>query len=202
MNEEVELVRRMLAKQAGSLEKFEELYGPVVQEISQWRKWHVDTHKREDLRQFMWMKLLGKIHQFNGQCPLIAFVRRTCLLRGKDFMRSYYSDQKKWGEVVGDEKDPMSWLENQPSSELNPSEEALRIEMGRFLWQGVEQLSQECAQVIKGYFLHDKSYAELAVTLDWPQGTVASRLSRCLARLRDQCANSDGFGNFFRQRGE
>ncbi len=34
------------------------------------------------------------------------------------------------------------------------------------------------------FFARDESYRTIAAALDLPQGTVASRISRCLAKLR------------------
>ncbi len=42
-----------------------------------------------------------------------------------------------------------------------------------------------CYEVLDRFFARDESYATIGAALDLPPGTIASRISRCLARLRD-----------------
>jgi DNA-directed RNA polymerase specialized sigma24 family protein len=42
-----------------------------------------------------------------------------------------------------------------------------------------------CREVLDRFFCRDESYATIGAALDLPPGTIASRISRCLARLRD-----------------
>jgi DNA-directed RNA polymerase specialized sigma24 family protein len=39
--------------------------------------------------------------------------------------------------------------------------------------------------VLDRFFCRDESYSTIGAALDIPPGTIASRISRCLARLRD-----------------
>lgn len=47
-------------------------------------------------------------------------------------------------------------------------------------------LSEECQAVLDRFFCQDESYRTIGVALDLPPGTIASRISRCLARLRER----------------
>jgi RNA polymerase sigma factor (sigma-70 family) len=47
-------------------------------------------------------------------------------------------------------------------------------------------LSGECREVLDRFFCRDESYRTIGEELDLPAGTIASRISRCLARLREQ----------------
>lgn len=51
-------------------------------------------------------------------------------------------------------------------------------------------LPDECQEVLDRFFARDESYATISGALDIPAGTIASRISRCLAKLRE--ALSDG----------
>ncbi len=42
-----------------------------------------------------------------------------------------------------------------------------------------------CREVLDRFFCRDESYREIGAALDIPSGTIASRISRCLRRLRD-----------------
>ncbi len=47
-------------------------------------------------------------------------------------------------------------------------------------------LSEECQAVLDRFFCRDESYRTIGEALDLPPGTIASRISRCLARLRQR----------------
>ena len=44
---------------------------------------------------------------------------------------------------------------------------------------------EHCREVLDRFFSRDESYATIGAALDLPPGTIASRISRCLGRLRD-----------------
>jgi RNA polymerase sigma factor (sigma-70 family) len=46
-------------------------------------------------------------------------------------------------------------------------------------------LSEECRQVLDRFFCRDQSYRTIGAELGLPAGTIASRISRCLTRLRE-----------------
>jgi DNA-directed RNA polymerase specialized sigma24 family protein len=46
-------------------------------------------------------------------------------------------------------------------------------------------LPEHCQEVLDRFFCRDQSYHEIGAALDIPSGTIASRISRCLARLRE-----------------
>ena len=48
------------------------------------------------------------------------------------------------------------------------------------------ELSDNCREILDRFFAKDESYRTIADALDLPSGTIASRISRCLARLRDR----------------
>jgi RNA polymerase sigma-70 factor (ECF subfamily) len=59
-----------------------------------------------------------------------------------------------------------------------------RIERGYVLRQAVECLDEACRQVVALFFFEGRSYKNIAAVLEIPEGTVASRLARGLAKLR------------------
>ena len=48
----------------------------------------------------------------------------------------------------------------------------------------LDSLNPECREILDRFFTRDESYRTIGATLDLPAGTVASRISRCLAKLR------------------
>jgi RNA polymerase sigma factor (sigma-70 family) len=45
-------------------------------------------------------------------------------------------------------------------------------------------LSAQCQEMLDRFFARDQSYRTISADLDLPAGTIASRISRCLRRLR------------------
>jgi RNA polymerase sigma factor (sigma-70 family) len=52
---------------------------------------------------------------------------------------------------------------------------------------------EHCREILDRFFARDESYRTIGEALDLPSGTIASRISRCLARLRAHMeGRSDG----------
>lgn len=61
-----------------------------------------------------------------------------------------------------------------------------RIELALGVRAAMATLPEHCQQILDRFFAREQSYREIATELDLPLGTIASRISRCLARLREQ----------------
>jgi RNA polymerase sigma-70 factor (ECF subfamily) len=54
---------------------------------------------------------------------------------------------------------------------------------------------EHCREILDRFFARDESYKTIGEALDLPSGTIASRISRCLARLKTHLeGRSDGSG--------
>src|SRR5881392_1168324 len=51
---------------------------------------------------------------------------------------------------------------------------------------------EHCREILDRFFARDESYKTIGEALDLPSGTIASRISRCLARLRELLEGSSG----------
>ena len=51
--------------------------------------------------------------------------------------------------------------------------------------QALEELPENCREILDRFFARDESYRTIGEELDLPPGTIASRISRCLQKLRD-----------------
>ena len=47
-------------------------------------------------------------------------------------------------------------------------------------------LSDNCQDILDRFFAQDQSYRTISEELEIPSGTIASRIARCLARLKEQ----------------
>ena len=50
----------------------------------------------------------------------------------------------------------------------------------------VAELSEPCQDILDRFFTRDQSYKTIADELEIPSGTIASRIARCLGRLRNE----------------
>jgi RNA polymerase sigma factor (sigma-70 family) len=51
--------------------------------------------------------------------------------------------------------------------------------------EALGELSETCQEILDRFFARDESYQTIGETLEIPSGTIASRISRCLAKLRE-----------------
>jgi len=75
----------------------------------------------------------------------------------------------------------------QPAAEPIPEEVARdldEIEEAFAVREALATLSEPCREVLDRFFARDQSYRTISADLDLPAGTVASRIARCLGKLR------------------
>ena len=62
---------------------------------------------------------------------------------------------------------------------LSTLEEALSVH------EAMAGLPEHCQEILDRFFARDESYQTIGTALDIPSGTIASRISRCLGKLRE-----------------
>ncbi len=61
--------------------------------------------------------------------------------------------------------------------------------------EALGQLSEACQEILERFFARDQSYRTISSDLELPAGTIASRIARCLRRLRSELeGRSEGEG--------
>jgi RNA polymerase sigma-70 factor (ECF subfamily) len=71
-------------------------------------------------------------------------------------------------------------LHDEGSSDMSDIEEAFEVR------EALAGLSGTCQDILDRFFARDQSYKTIADELEIPSGTIASRIARCLGRLRDE----------------
>jgi RNA polymerase sigma factor (sigma-70 family) len=61
-----------------------------------------------------------------------------------------------------------------------------RLDEALSVHEALAALPEHCADVLDRFFARDESYRTIGEALDLPAGTIASRISRCLGKLREQ----------------
>ena len=67
-----------------------------------------------------------------------------------------------------------------------PAEDVLTaLEEAFDVHEAMAGLPENCQQILDRFYARDESYRTIGDTLGLPAGTIASRISRCLDKLRD-----------------
>jgi RNA polymerase sigma-70 factor (ECF subfamily) len=139
-----------------------------------------DTGLAEDMAQEVFIRIWKALPGYRGQSSLstwiYAIARNTCLTALKKAgSRKEVSMEEPGVARVAEEA-------------TLPGERPARagIDVLRFL----EELPEKHRQVLRMYYMEEKSYEEVARLLDWPMGTVKVYLHRARKELAEAVARS------------
>jgi RNA polymerase sigma factor (sigma-70 family) len=162
-----ELVRACRAGDPDAWNELVERYSRYVYAIAV-RGFRLDEEDAEDVFQDVFTRVytrLDSLRDDDALRPWIAqLTRRRCLdalaIRGR--------------EALVDEEA----LTTEESSDLAEVEEAFVVR------EALAGLSMTCQDMLDRFFARDQSYKTIADELAIPSGTIASRIARCLGRLK------------------
>ena len=126
-------------------------------------------HDAEDVFQNVFLRVyerLGSLRSDDAVRPWVGQLTRNCCL---DVIRAS-------GRVV-----PVEEVEEQVADDaIAKLDEAMTVR------DGLANLGAECREILDRFFARDESYRTIGEALSIPAGTIASRISRCLGRLRTE----------------
>jgi RNA polymerase sigma-70 factor (ECF subfamily) len=109
---------------------------------------------------------LGRLREDEAIRPWIAqLTRRLCIDQIRSGSREQLSDEELEPADVDETLDTLV--------------EALAVH------EALAELPEHCREILDRFFARDESYQTIGAALDIPAGTIASRISRCLAKLRE-----------------
>jgi RNA polymerase sigma factor (sigma-70 family) len=109
---------------------------------------------------------LGRLREDEAIRPWIAqLTRRLCIDQIRSGSREQLSDEELEPADVDETLDTLV--------------EALAVH------EALAELPEHCQEILDRFFARDESYQTIGAALDIPAGTIASRISRCLAKLRE-----------------
>jgi RNA polymerase sigma factor (sigma-70 family) len=76
-------------------------------------------------------------------------------------------------------------VDSEEIEEIGDEEVLARLEEALTVHEALGELSPDCQEVLDRFFCRDESYRTIGDELGLPGGTIASRISRCLTRLRE-----------------
>jgi RNA polymerase sigma-70 factor (ECF subfamily) len=110
---------------------------------------------------------LGSLRDDEAVRPWIAqLTRRVCIDRLRSGARESDADIDELPELPAEDV-------------LTALEDAFDVH------DAMAELPENCRQILDRFFARDESYRTIGDTLGLPAGTIASRISRCLDKLRD-----------------
>jgi len=153
----------------------EEAWGALVERFSRYvyaiavQAFRLPQQDAEDVFQEVFARVferLDTLREDEAVRPWIAqLTRRLCIDRLRSGSR----------EVVAD-------TEELPDG---PDEDVLaRLEEAFDVHDALAALPEHCREILDRFFARDESYRAIGDALELPAGTIASRISRCLDRLR------------------
>jgi RNA polymerase sigma factor (sigma-70 family) len=77
--------------------------------------------------------------------------------------------------------------QEQPGHDIEPmgvDDTLVRLDEAIAVHEALAILPDSCQDILDRFFARDESYRTIGDALDLPSGTIASRISRCLAKLR------------------
>jgi RNA polymerase sigma-70 factor (ECF subfamily) len=141
-------------------------YAPYVYAITM-RAYRIPQEDAEDVFQEVFSRMFERLETLRDDAALQAWIaqitRNVCV----DQLRRTRSS-----EPLPDT------LESDGERELADLTEALWVR------QAMAELPEDCADILDRFFCRDESYRTIAAHTGIAEGTIASRISRCLAKLR------------------
>ncbi|HET6318846.1 MAG TPA: sigma-70 family RNA polymerase sigma factor, partial [Chloroflexota bacterium] len=142
-----------------------------------------DAHDAEDIAQDAFVKAYAALGRFRVEAPFRPWLLQIVANEARNRRRSAGRRAHLAVRAAAEQPDAASG-DAAPSPEMA----ALAAEQRRLLMDAVNGLRADDRQAIAYRYFLDLSEAEMADALGCARGTVKSRLSRALARLREQLA--------------
>jgi RNA polymerase sigma factor (sigma-70 family) len=134
------------------------------------RVYRLGDHDAEDVFQDVFARTyerIGELRDDEAIRPWIAtLTRRLCV----DRLRAGSREQPMDEPIDPGEAD----------TAIETLDDALAVH------EGLKALPEHCGEILDRFFARDESYRTIGEALDLPPGTVASRISRCLGKLKGQ----------------
>jgi RNA polymerase sigma factor (sigma-70 family) len=127
-------------------------------------------HDAEDVFQECFTRVYENLHRLRDDQALRPWIgqltRRLCIDKIRASSREQLTDEEVEPPGIEDS--------------LASLDEALTVH------EAMAALSENCREILDRFFARDQSYRDIGDALELPSGTIASRISRCLGKLRDE----------------
>ncbi len=172
---DAQLVARCREGEAEAWNAFVERFSRYVYAICS-RGFRLRREDAEDVFQEVFARAydrLGELRSDDAVLPWLAqLTRRQCI----DRLRKIARDAPA-------ETEPDEYAAEEP---LHAIDEAMAVRAA------LDAVGDPCRDILDRFFCRDESYHTIGAALDLAPGTIASRISRCLAKVRAEFMEGDG----------
>jgi RNA polymerase sigma factor (sigma-70 family) len=163
---DAELVARCRAGEEAAWGALVDRYARYVHAIVT-RVYRLEPSDAEDVFQEVFTRVFERLDTLRDDAALRPWIAQTARNCAVDALRR--SGRETAVDVVPEEADEA----------LERLDEALTVHAA------LDRLSPDCHEILDRFFCRDESYRTIGAELELPSGTIASRIARCLSRLRD-----------------
>ncbi|HLY48531.1 MAG TPA: sigma-70 family RNA polymerase sigma factor [Solirubrobacteraceae bacterium] len=132
--------------------------------------YRLPAHDAEDVFQEVFTRTFEHLDRLRSDAAIRPWIGQLTRRLAIDRLRA------AGRESLGEQS--LELVEGQADRELE------QIELAIGLRDALQTLPDNCREILDRFFARGQSYHEIADALGVPMGTVASRISRCLTRLR------------------
>lgn len=134
------------------------------------RSYRLGDADAEDVFQDTFLRTWRRLDDIPGDHALKAWIGQVARNLCVDRLRRLQREAPDGDEAIG---------VAEPSAD-----EFAELDLSLDVHEALSQLSGDCRAVLDAFFFRDLSYVQIADQLGLPPGTIASRISRCLGKLR------------------
>ncbi|NKB25914.1 MAG: sigma-70 family RNA polymerase sigma factor [Kiritimatiellae bacterium] len=167
-----------------SHERFLSEYDSIITSTVAWSKWRFDPHTQEDLAQKIRLEALSTELAKKPTKEIERCVRRLAISRCIDEVRRRFQHHKRVVYVEPQHYFLEDHTDSTHTDDVDPIKEILALEQQKALRDVLQSLGEPCAATLEDGYLKNLKYKEIAEKHGVNMNTVASRMSRCMDRLK------------------
>jgi RNA polymerase sigma-70 factor (ECF subfamily) len=175
--DEADLIRRCLARDEDAWAAMVERYAGYLYALAV-RGFRFSPQEAEEVIQDTFAQVFEHLNEYRGTGPLAAWMGTIA----RNVARQRLRTRARHPETIL----PDEAVDAAQQQALDTIEEALLVR------EALTRLEPPCDDVLRRFFIMEQKYGEIAAALQVPPGTVASRIARCLVRLRKIVQESAG----------
>ena len=165
---DADLVRHCREGDADAWDELVERYSRYVYAIAV-RGFRLSDEDAEDVFQDVFTRIYTRLDTLRDESALRPWIAQLTRRRCLDAVAS------RSRELPADEE-----LTQEESTDLEGVEEAFAVR------EALAGLPEPCQDILDRFFARDQSYKTISAELEIPSGTIASRIARCLGKLKDE----------------
>ncbi|MGB0578796.1 MAG: RNA polymerase sigma factor [Limisphaerales bacterium] len=142
----------------------------------------------EEICQETFVSVIRNLEKFNGACQLQTWIFKIAGNKSRDYREKLKAAKRGGGmkPLSIDEPDPETGRKIDPAAGArSPDQAMMTMENAALVGHGLEELQENCREVIDLRYFGDCSYKEISKILNLNEKTVSSRLSKCLDKLEE-----------------